>query len=185
MNQRLIRKGTALILEGLVGKDWIQDENYEGTPERVARFYAEMFQPRALDVRTFPDDYKQMIVLAHHLEWTLCPHHLLPVELDVSLAYIPNGAVLGVSKLARLIQNHFQEPVLQEALTDSLVDELMCRPRPTPLGAGVVVRGIHDCMRIRGVHTTGYIVTSSMRGVFLEKPEVRHEFLSFVGVPNE
>jgi len=183
MNQRLIRKGAAYILEGLIGKDWAQDSNYEGTPDRVARFYAEMFQPRALDVRTFPDDYKQMVVLAHHVEWTLCPHHLLPVRLDISVAYIPNGAVLGVSKLARLILNHFQEPVLQEELTDSLVDELMSKPDPAPLGTAAVVFGTHDCMRIRGVKTDGYIVTSAVRGVFKDKAEVRSEFLSFVGSP--
>jgi len=181
MNQRLIRKGTALILEGLIGKDWLQDPNYEGTPDRVARFYAEMFQARAFDVKTFPDDYKQMVVLAHHIEWTLCPHHLLPVRLDISVAYIPNGAVLGVSKLARLILNHFEEPVLQEELTDSLVDELMSKPKPEPLGAAAVIYGVHDCMRIRGVKTDGYIGTSAVRGVFRDKPEVRAEFLSFVG----
>ena len=180
MNSAKIKKGTALILEGLVGPEWRDDPNYEETPNRVARFYAEMFQPRNYQTTVFPDDYKQMLVLAHHTEWTLCPHHLLPVELDISLAYIPAGGVLGVSKLARLVQNHFSEPVLQEALTESIADELMSKPRPAPHGAAVLIYGAHDCMRIRGVKTHGCIVTSAVRGVFLEKPEVRAEFLSIV-----
>lgn len=180
MNIAKIQRGTALILEGLLGPEWSQDPNYEDTPKRVARFYQEMFQLKRYTISVFPDNYKQMITLAHHIEWTLCPHHLLPVHLDISLAYIPSDAVIGVSKLARLIKNHFSEPILQEALTDSIADELMTRPKPPPLGSAVLVYGTHDCMRIRGVHSSGFIVTSAVRGVFLEKPEVRAEFLELV-----
>jgi len=180
MNERAIKKGVAMILEGLLGPEWASDPNYEDTPRRVTEFYKEMFTGRNYTVATFPGNNKQMIVLAHYKAWTLCPHHLLPVELDVSLAYIPNGRVVGVSKLARLIMNHFSEPILQEDLTDSVADELMSRLQPAPLGAAVLVYGVHDCMRIRGVKTGSTIITSALRGIFIEKPDVKAEFLDLV-----
>jgi GTP cyclohydrolase I len=187
MNETLIKKGVATLLSGLLGPEWKSDPNYEDTPRRVAKFYAEMFAEHDYNITTFPGDNKQMIVLSHYQAWTLCPHHLLPVELDVSLAYIPNGEVVGVSKLARLVMNHFTEPVLQEDLTDSIADELMTKlktsgPKPkTPLGAAVLIYGRHDCMRIRGIKSANScIITSAMRGIFLEKPDVKEEFLSLV-----
>lgn len=180
MNKRLIKQGTALILQGLVGPEWEQDENYEDTPKRVAEFYAAMFKPKNYACPTFEQHLDQMIILAHHIDYTMCPHHLLPVRLDISLAYIPTEAVMGLSKLVRMIMNHFTEPMLQESLTDSLADELMSRPKPEPLGAGVLIYGDHMCMRMRGVETTGSVITSAMKGVLLENPGTREEFLSLV-----
>jgi len=175
-----IEKGVEYILHGLLGPEWEADRNYSDTPRRVADFYEEMFRKRGYATTTFPDDYDQMIVFAHHEAYTLCPHHLLPVRFDVSLAYIPHGAVLGLSKLARLIENHFEEPILQEVLTDSIADELMKRLSPEPLGSAVLVYGEHSCMQIRGPKTTARIATQALRGVFLEKPEAREEFLALV-----
>lgn len=178
MNKRKIIQGTRLVLEGLIGPEWEQDENYVGTPQRVAEFYAEMFQHRNYTVPVFAANADQMIILAHHIEWTLCPHHLLPVELDVSVAYIPHKKVVGVSKLARIIMNHLTEPILQETITDSVADEI--QKRLGSLGAAVQVIGKHDCMRIRGVRSRGVIITSALRGVFLVKPEVRLEFFNAI-----
>lgn len=177
MNQKKIEKGVELILEGLVGKEWKADQNYEDTPRRVARFYCEMFKPRPFTQTSFVEERKQMITLLHHIDFTLCPHHLLPVSLDISCAYIPNGAVLGLSKLIRLIQTHFEEPILQESFTDSLADELM-KVEPTPLGSAVLVYGNHACMQIRGAKTSGCVATSAMRGVFLDLVAPREEFLA-------
>jgi len=183
MQRRKIEKGVELILEGLLGPAWKSDRNYVDTPRRVADLYAELFRERPYGLTTFPEAHNQMVVLAHHKDATFCPHHLLPVLLDVSVGYIPSGEVLGLSKLARLIQAHFSEPILQEDLTDSIADEL--QKRTGALGVGVYVVGVHMCMRIRGPKTSGCVVTSAMRGAFLEKPEVRHEFLSIIqGVKN-
>jgi len=138
-----------------------------------------MFQPRALDVRTFPDDYKQMIVLAHHLEWTLCPHHLLPVELDVSLAYIPNGAVLGVSKLARVVDCFARRLQVQERLTNQIADFIYDNLKPQ--GVTVVLEAAHSCITIRGAKKPGSImVTSALRGVFRKDPRSRGEVMSLI-----
>jgi len=180
LKKKLIRKGVELILEGLLGPEWASDPNYEDTPRRVSDFYAEMFRKRNYQIKTFPDPSRQMIILAHHIAYTLCPHHLLPVRLDVSLAYLPTGHVLGLSKLARLIENHFEEPILQEAFTESLADELMTTPESEPLGSAVLVYGEHDCMRVRGVKTTGECITSAIRGVFIKEIKVRDEFLRLV-----
>jgi len=177
MNQKKIEKGVELILEGLLGKQWIADQNYVETPKRVARFYAEMFRPRPYTQTSFIEDRKQMITLLHHIDYTFCPHHLLPVKLDISLAYLPQGAVLGLSKLIRLIQMHFEEPILQESFTDSLADELMSI-RHKPLGSAVLVYGDHSCMQIRGAKTSGCVATSAMRGVFLDLSAPREEFMA-------
>jgi len=177
LNQKKIEKGVEYILEGLLGKQWASDRNYEDTPARVARFYKEMFRERPCQLTTFVEEHNQMIMLLHHTDYTLCPHHLLPVKLDISCAYLPTKAVLGLSKLVRLIQTHFEEPILQEAFTDSLADELF-KINPPPLGTAVLVYGDHACMQVRGTHTSGYVATSAMRGVFLENPGTREEFLS-------
>ena len=194
MNKTKIKKGTALILEGLIGPEWSEDDNYRDTPRRVADFYEEIFAPRGYEATTFPAKYRQMIILAHHQEWAMCPHHLLPFKLDISVAYIPSGEesprVLGLSKLVRLVQNHFEEPILQEDLTDSIADEVVRvltwkkhNEVDKPMGVGVLIEGEHTCMQARGVKTLGHVVTSAMRGVFLDKPEVREEFLSLIRRP--
>ena len=200
MNKSKIKKGTALILEGLIGPEWKEDENYKDTPRRVADAYEEIFAPRGYEAATFPATYKQMLVLSHHKEWAMCPHHLMPFKMDISVAYIPcdekPARVLGLSKLVRLIQNHFEEPILQEDLTDSIADEVIRvlskdqrvpiepgRSRlviSKPMGVGVLIEGEHSCMQARGVKTDGYVITSAMRGVFLTKPEVREEFLTLI-----
>ena len=180
MDEKAINHGVTLILKGLLGPEWSSDPNYEDTPRRVTAFYKEMFSRHNYTITTFPGENQQMIILSHLIAWTLCPHHLLPVELDLSLAYIPNGQVVGVSKLARLVMNHFTEPTLQEDLTDSVADELMSKLVPAPKGAAVLVYGRHDCMRIRGIKSNSTIITSAMRGVFLEKADVKEEFLSLV-----
>ena len=189
MNTKKIEKGIELVLEGLVGPDWQLDINYVETPQRVARFYKELFSRDGSELTTFPDEFDQMIVLAHHLDWALCPHHLLPVKLDISLAYIPNRHVLGLSKLARLVRACLNKPISQETLTDLIADRLndnvtvresqMLSPN-RPFGTAVLIYGEHACMQIRGVKTTAYTVTCTVRGAFREKPEVKEEFLALV-----
>lgn len=175
-DREMIEQGVALILEGLVGPEWTMDRNYEDTPRRVAKFYQEMFRDRSCQMTTFAEKHDQMITLLHHVDYTLCPHHLLPVRMDISCAYIPTEGVLGLSKLVRLIQTHFEEPILQETLTDSLADELM--NATDPRGAAVLVYGEHACMQIRGAKSSGRAATSAMRGVFLTNQATREEFLS-------
>jgi len=181
LNTKKIEEGIELVLDGLHTElNWRADPEYKDTPKRVARFYEEFFTRDGKPLTAFPEKFDQMVVLAHHTDWALCPHHLLPVKLDISLAYIPRGRVLGLSKLARLIGMNLHHPVSQEELTDRLAQDLSNCVRPTPHGSAVLIYGEHACMQMRGVKTTGYSITSDVRGVFRSRPEVKEEFLALV-----
>src|SRR6478752_4962379 len=103
ISQHKLEKGAALILEGL-GVDTRNDRNYTHTPERYAKALMEMFAAPDTDWAVFPENTNDLILLRDHRLYSLCPHHLLPVKLVVSVAYIPDGHVLGLSKLARVTQ---------------------------------------------------------------------------------
>ena len=172
-----IEAGVRLILKG-IGAD-LRDPNYTHTPQRVARLYHELLTPRKNNFRVFPEKHDSMIILRGHEAVGLCPHHLLPVQLKVWLAYIPSGRVLGLSKLARCVEDQLTMPILQEAFTDGVVDALEARIHPK--GTAVVVAARHGCMQLRGVRTCGDVVTSAVRGLFLTNPSAKAEFLALIG----
>jgi GTP cyclohydrolase IA len=178
MKDHLILQGVKLILQGLEVD--ANDQNYIKTPWRVLDTYKELFNHSTPFPPTFTDGYTEMLVARHHTAWGMCPHHLLPVHLDISIGYIPNGAVVGLSKLARIANHAIGKPILQEAVTQDITRSLMSKIHPTPKGAGCVIEGVHMCMQMRGVKTPGNVVTSSMEGVFLTEPATRAEFLSLV-----
>jgi GTP cyclohydrolase I len=180
VNEHKIIGGVQLILEGL-GVD-LKDRNYIKTPWRVLELYRELFNKKFTFPPVYEERYDEMIIMRHHQTWTLCPHHLLPVHLDISVAYVPNGGVVGLSKLCRIAESVLNKPAMQESITHDIADALMKNINPTPLGAGCIVRGEHLCMRMRGVKTSGSVVTSAMRGVLLQKPEARAEFLALAEV---
>lgn len=179
INQRLIEQGVRLILKGINAD--LDDRNYKGTPKRVARMYKEIFSPPQNNLRTFEEHHEHMVILRGHRIFGMCPHHLLPVEMRVSIGYIPGKRVLGLSKLARCVEEHLTEPILQEALTDRIAGTL--QDRLEPLGVAVVIVGVHGCMRYRGVRTTGDVLTSSVSGVFRNVPSAKEEFLRLIGAP--
>jgi len=121
-----------------------------------------------------------MIVLNGHHVWSFCPHHLLPVEMQVSVAYIPKSTsrLPGLSKVPRLIEHKARRLVLQEAVAVDIVDTMMNKLRL--LGCACFIKGRHMCMTMRGVKTASIVTTSALRGVFLTKPEVRQEFLNLI-----
>lgn len=173
---RKIERGIRLVLEGLRVDP--KDRNYKDTPRRVAQMYAELFTPPKNNFKIFTEDHTNMIILRGHNVHGVCPHHLIPVAMRVSLAYVPNGRVLGLSKLARCVESQLTKPVLQETFTDAIVNDLYARVRP--LGVACVVVGQHGCMQHRGVRTTGDIVTSAVRGVFSNQ-SAKEEFLRILG----
>lgn len=180
MKDHLIVKGIKFILEGLEVDT--KDRNYVKTPWRVLEFYKEMFtnKPKSFPA-VFKDDYSGMVLMRNHLTWTVCPHHLLPVRLKVHIAYIPAGGVVGVSKLARIVEAELTEPVMQETLTTKVADALMNNIQPTPIGAACIIAGEHLCMKMRGIRSAGDVITSAVRGVFLNKPAARDELMKLVG----
>jgi len=179
VNQKKVAEGVRLILEGINAD--ATDRNYRDTPGRVARMYHEMFSPPRNTLTAFDESHGNMVILRGHRVFGMCPHHLLPVEMRVSLAYIPDGRVLGLSKLCRAIDEHLTAPVMQETLTDAIAISLHKRLRP--LGVGVVIVGQHGCMRYRGVRTDADVITSSVTGVFRDVASARDEFLRLVGGP--
>lgn len=154
------------------------------TPRRVAKMYAEMFSglrsdpARHLKV-TFPESYDEMVLIRDISFNSMCEHHLLPFNGIAHVAYIPNGKVTGLSKIARVVDEVARRPQLQERLTHQIAtlveDEL------DTAGVAVVAEAEHSCMSIRGIRKPGSkTVTSALRGVFRTNQASRHEVLSFI-----
>jgi len=181
-----VEKGMKDILIGM-GID-LNDPNFTDTPRRVAKSFAEIFKglfPEAkkeLETQlsvTFPCDYKGMIVISDIHVWSMCPHHFLPVDYNISIGYIPNGQVLGASKLPRIATLLAKKPILQEQLTEDIVNHL--QRIANPLGVIVIVKGQHLCMRMRGIKSeTSAMITSSITGVFKDEPSAKEEFFTIL-----
>jgi GTP cyclohydrolase I len=162
-------------------------EAVAGTPERVARMYAELFAGLAIDPAEylrvgFEEGHQEMVILRDVPFYSMCEHHLLPFHGQVHLGYIPAGRVVGLSKLARVVDGFAKRPQLQERLTSQIADCVMENLRPD--GVAVVVRAEHLCMTMRGVKKPGsFVITSASRGSFRSKVATRAEFLSLVQGP--
>jgi len=164
-----------------------EDPDREGlvrTPNRVARAYGELVagmneDPR-IHLRTvFNERYDEVVLLRDIVFHSLCEHHLLPFVGKAHVAYLPDGKVVGLSKLARLVEGYARRPQVQERLTTQIADALM--EELNPLGAACVIEATHTCMTIRGAKKPGSImVTSALRGIFKDNPPSRHEVLSLI-----
>jgi GTP cyclohydrolase I len=177
LNPRKMEAGVKLLLEGM-GVD-LTAPDYVDTPGRVARMYTELFTPPKNNMATFPAEHPGLVLLRNHRLFGVCPHHLLPFEMRMHIGYIPNKKVLGLSKLARVAEEHLTAPILQEQFTNVVAYDLFKRTEAK--GAGVIISAEHGCMQCRGVKTTGDIVTSSMHGVFLLFEAPRAELLQLIG----
>ena len=159
------------------------------TPSRVARAYREFFNGYAQDpaqvlARTFEetDGYDEMIVLRDMRFESHCEHHMAPIIGRAHIAYLPRKRVVGISKLARLLDVYAKRLQIQEKLTAQIANTLndVLQPR----GVAVVIDASHQCMTTRGVHKPGTsMVTSRMLGAFRTDPSTRREFLAFIGLP--
>ncbi|MGO1540115.1 MAG: GTP cyclohydrolase I FolE [Luteimonas sp.] len=156
------------------------------TPSRVAKAYGEWFSGYALDpdeylARTFEEvcGYDEMIVLRDIEYESHCEHHMAPIIGRVHVGYLPDGKVVGISKLARVVEAYAKRLQVQEKMTAQIAG---CIQRALqPLGVGVVVEGVHECMTTRGVHKRGVsMITSTMRGAFRDDARTRAEFLQFI-----
>ena len=168
-----------MLLEGM-GVD-LKDPNFKDTPARVAKMYREMLSPRANNWMTFPAKASDLIILRGHRVIAICPHHLQPVEIRACVGYIPGKKTIGLSKLARVIEEQLTAPMMQEDLAEAVADAI--DKKLDPKGVGVVLAGVHGCMRFRGVRTSGDVITSVMKGVLLLNSAARSEFLQLIGSP--
>jgi GTP cyclohydrolase I len=187
----LFTQGYDKILQGLtrLGFD-VGDDNFRETAKRAAKGFHELVhdqkqvKPAIADLlaKTFPAKYNEMVISKHNTCFGICPHHLLPVIYTISLAYIPTEKVLGLSKLSRLARMIARGPRLQEDLTHELADIL--HPQLQSQGSAVYIEGLHMCMAARGVGAhEARLVTSGVRGVFLEHESTRQEFIKLVVAP--
>ena len=182
VNKDAIEIAVRQILEA-VGEDAERDGLLD-TPARVARMYEEMFSGLHLDPArhletTFPEDYDE-IVLVRDIPFTsMCEHHLLPFTGVAHVAYLPDGKVVGLSKLARVVEEVSRRPQVQERMTQTVAD--MLDEKLGTKGAAVVIESEHSCMALRGVRKSGTLtVTSSLRGIFRENAASRAEVLSLI-----
>jgi GTP cyclohydrolase I len=166
-----------------VGED-VDREGLRETPARVARMYAELLggmheNPEAHLERVFHEDYDEIVLLRDIPFCSLCEHHMLPFIGLAHVAYLPQGRVLGVSKLARIVEGYARQLQVQERLTGQIADIIMDRLQP--MGVAVVLEASHSCMTIRGVKKSGTtMVTSALRGLFRKDPRSRNEILSLL-----
>lgn len=169
-----------------VGEDPDRDGLRE-TPARVARMYAEILSglhadPRELLRKTFDVKYDEMVVVRDIRFESLCEHHLLPFFGRAHLAYLANGRVVGLSKLARVVEALARRPQVQERMTEDLADLMM--DELNARGVGVVVEATHTCMTMRGVRKADSLcTTSATRGAFRDNQATRAEFLALIHAP--
>jgi GTP cyclohydrolase IA len=166
-------------LMSALGMD-LGDPSLQRTPERVARAYAEMLAPREFGLTTFPNDeqYDELVVARDIPFTSLCEHHLLPFVGTAAVGYLPGSRILGLSKLARVVELFARRPQVQERMTKQIAtwidDQLQ------PRGVGVVIEAEHSCMTLRGVQARGSsTITSAMLGRLRDDPRTRSEFLAF------
>lgn len=173
-----------MILEG-IGED-PKREGLLKTPERVARMYAELLAGLHEDgsnimATTFEESSKEMIVVKDISLVSLCEHHFLPFIGKAHVAYIPHDRVVGLSKIARVVEHFARRPQIQERLTRQIADYI--DEAIHPLGVAVLIESEHSCMTMRGVRKPGAkMVTSHLKGVF-HKQSTRDEFMSIVTNP--
>ncbi len=168
-------QATRLLLEA-IGED-PEREGLKDTPERVARAWAEMLDGTEPSVTVFAEQCDEMVVVRDIAFHSFCEHHLLPFVGVAHIAYIPNGRVLGLSKLARILDLYARRLQLQERLTAQVADAI--QDATGALGVAVVIDAEHTCMTLRGVKRPGArTITSALRGVFRERPEARAEVMA-------
>lgn len=170
------------ILEA-VGEDPNRDGLLE-TPARVARMYAEMFAGLRYDpgrhlAKVFSEQYDEIVLVRDMSFHSMCEHHLLPFTGVAHIAYLPSGSVVGLSKLARLVDEVARRPQVQERMTQTIAD--LMEERLQARGVAVVLEASHSCMTIRGIKKPGSLcLTSAMRGAFREDLKSRAEVLELI-----
>jgi len=157
----------------------LADQHFAGTPARVARLYRELTRGSRMDpakiLKTFDSKHSELIVVSDINFYSLCPHHLLIYRGKMHFGYVPQGKIVGLSKVPRLIQTMASRPIVQEDLVSEIADTFMSVVKP--LGCVARATGRHDCVVVRGVKChEARMTTVALRGLFREKPSLVTEF---------
>lgn len=184
MDRNKILEGVRLILEG-IGED-VEREGLIETPDRIARMYEEIFSGIGKTAeeelaKTFTVDSNDLVLEKDITYYSVCEHHLVPFYGKVHIAYIPNGKVAGLSKLARTVEVYSKKPQIQENLTKEIADAIM--KYLDAKGVMVVIEGEHMCMTMRGVKKPGTkTVTTTYRGVFKNNDSLKNEVYRMLSI---
>lgn len=184
MDSSKIEQGIRLILEG-IGED-TEREGLIGTPGRISRMYEEIFgglgsTPEEYLGTTFTVDNNEMVIEKDITFYSMCEHHLLPFYGKAHVAYIPDGKVVGLSKLARTVDLIARKPQIQERMTAEIADSIMKYLKPK--GALVMIEAEHMCMTMRGIRKPGSkTVTMVERGRFVDNKELKDEFFRMMSI---
>ena len=184
VNQDLIKQAVKLLLEG-IGED-AEREGLLETPDRIARMYSEIFSGMEEDAgehlsKVFSVDNNEMVLEKDIVFYSMCEHHMMPFYGLAHVAYIPNGKVVGLSKLARTVEVYAKRLQIQERMTGQIADAIMKELKPQ--GAMVVLEAEHMCMTMRGVKKPGSkTVSIAARGVFVKEPALQDKFLQLLHI---
>ncbi|MBO4799391.1 MAG: GTP cyclohydrolase I FolE [Lachnospiraceae bacterium] len=182
MDSEKIKQGVRLILEG-IGED-VNREGLRETPDRIARMYEEIYGGLYDDAKhhlskVFHADTDEMVLEKDITFYSMCEHHLLPFYGKAHVAYIPDGKVVGISKLARTVEVYAKRPQIQEQLTAQIADAI--EEHLSAKGVMVVMEAEHMCMTMRGIKKPGTkTVTVATRGQFKENAELRQTFFNMI-----
>lgn len=182
IDQQRLEEAVRQIIEA-IGED-AGREGLDQTPRRIAQMYAEMFaglqqDPRDLLRVQFQEQHKEMVILKNIPFYSLCEHHFLPFHGVAHVGYVPEGRIVGISKIARVVDLLARRPQLQERLTGQIADAVMDGLQPD--GVAVVIEAEHLCLTMRGAQKPGTVViTSAIRGGFRRRAVTRSEFLALV-----
>src|SRR3990170_7411155 len=182
IDKQRISEAVRQIIEA-IGEDPLR-EGLADTPSRIAEMYADLFSglrqdPRDVLSRSFEEEHREMVILKNIPFYSLCEHHFLPFHGQAHVGYVPEGRIVGVSKIARAIDILARRPQMQERLTSQIADAIMEGLQPD--GAAVVIEAEHLCLSMRGAQKPGTVmVTSAIRGGFRRRGVTRSEFLSLV-----
>ncbi len=182
IDKKKIREAVRLLLEA-IGED-PDREGLRETPDRVARMYEEIFghgeeDPREALSKKFNEDHHEVVLVKDIPFFSMCEHHLMPFFGKAHVAYIPNGHVVGISKLARVVESFARRPQVQERMTSQIADIINRELKPQ--GVAVVCEAVHTCMTMRGVKKPGSsVVTSAVRGVVARDIRTRTEIMSLI-----
>ena len=183
MDQKKTIKGITMMLEGL-GLD-LEDANFIDTPHRIYKGFLHTLGGLKTDIKIemdlifskkFPTDYEGIVKQKNIKVYSKCPHHFETIEYTISFGYIAKEYAVGLSKITRAIKLLSQRPVMQETLTKDIIDTFQYYLKPK--GLIVIVSGVHNCMRVRGVEQENVdTITSSIKGIFETDKSAREEFL--------
>lgn len=164
-----------------IGDDPDRD-GLKDTPARVARMWCDEFPKRKMiRMQAFMSSYNEIVIVKDIPFASLCEHHLLPFTGVANIAYIPNGVIVGLSKLARIVDHYSLRLNIQERLTEQVADHIESELKP--IGVAVIIECQHLCMVLRGVQKPGHkTITSCLRGKFMDDPVARNELLQLISI---